>query len=235
VRVVLLTPVDPPPDAKKTQLAGIVNIVAKPVRRSELLDCLSSALDGPEDSSFPPLGAREEEDSVVRTFRGRVLLVEDNPINQEVGRAMLEMLGLQVDLAENGREAIEAMARVFYDLVFMDCQMPEMDGYEAARLVREREKSGYRKQENESRHITTSSTEPPHVPIIALTAHALEGDREKCLSAGMDDYLSKPFNMVQLIGILESWMAGRSGPEQSASGSLSFKNYDLPLKNFNGE
>jgi two-component system sensor histidine kinase/response regulator len=217
VRVVLLTSVEPAVDAKQTQPAGIIEVVTKPVHKSELLNCLSSALGRSADPALPSPGPHKEGDYVVRTFHGRVLLVEDNPINQEVGKAMLEGFGLRVDLAENGKEAIEVISRVFYDLVFMDCQMPEMDGYEATRLVREQEKSGYQGQGNGDRYAASLPTEQPHVPIIALTAHALEGDREKCLSAGMDDYLSKPFSIAQLLSILEYWMDGKSRSELAAT------------------
>jgi PAS domain S-box-containing protein len=120
----------------------------------------------------------------------RVLLAEDNPVNQELGRLMLESLGCTVDVVGNGREAVEALFNEEYDLVFMDCQMPEVDGYQATRSIRQREAG-----ENDVRH----------VPIIALTAHAMDGDRENCLAAGMDDYASKPFSTSQLQALLKRW------------------------------
>ena len=119
-----------------------------------------------------------------------ILLVEDNIVNQEITVAMLEMFGCRVDVAENGQEAIAAWQCTEYDLIFMDGQMPVMDGYEATRKIREREGA--------------SLGEPhKHTTIIALTGHAMQDDREKCLSAGMNDYLAKPFNIKQLKDVME--------------------------------
>ena len=133
----------------------------------------------------------------------RILLVEDNPVNREVACGMLETLNLRIDTAENGREAVAAVESAEYALIFMDCQMPEMDGLTATQLIRERE----------------ASTTPPshinvhrsvcHVPIVALTAHAMQGDRELCLAAGMDDYLTKPFTLSQLEQVLARWVFNR--------------------------
>ena len=117
---------------------------------------------------------------------GHVLVAEDNPVNQEVCGAILECLGCRVDIVSNGRKAVEAMQRTDYDLVFMDCQMPEMDGIEATRIIREREKE-----------------RGGHVTIVALTAHAMEGYREYCVKQGMDDYLAKPFTIEAMREILE--------------------------------
>lgn len=121
----------------------------------------------------------------------RVLLAEDNPVNQEVGRLILEGLDCLVEVVDDGRHAVEEVFSERYDLVFMDCQMPDLDGYEATSMIRQREAKidGGRRR----------------VPIIALTAHAMEGDRELCLAAGMDDYVSKPFNAAQIGAILEKW------------------------------
>jgi CheY-like chemotaxis protein len=137
--------------------------------------------------------------------RGRVLLVEDNRVNQQVGRAMLRALGFEVDLAEDGRIGVHAALGRDYDVVFMDCQMPEMDGLEATRTIRAREAERSRCGRAHVR---------ARMPIVALTANALEGDRERCLAAGMDDYLSKPFRKEQLDQTLRKWIAelpSRSG------------------------
>ena len=143
------------------------------------------------------------------TAATHILLVEDNPVNREVACGMLETFNCAIDTAENGREALDATARRDYDLVLMDCQMPEMDGLTATKLIRAREMEGARKSES------TESTSNRRVPIVALTAHAMQGDREQCLSVGMDDYLTKPFTLVQLEQVLfrwlPNWSRGQSG------------------------
>ncbi|MDQ2947633.1 MAG: response regulator [Acidobacteriota bacterium] len=120
--------------------------------------------------------------------RPSILIAEDNLINQKVIERMVQKLGYRADLVSNGREALDALARVPYGLVFMDCQMPEMDGFEACREIRSRDLEGAR------------------LPIIAITANAMKGDRERCLAAGMDDYVSKPFKQDDLKNVLEKWI-----------------------------
>ena len=128
-----------------------------------------------------------------RTFAAaaRILLAEDNLVNQEIASAMLTHMGCLVDVVSDGVQALEALTREHYDLVFMDCQMPELDGYEATKAIRAGE---------------SGAAGPSRLPIIALTAHAMAGDRELCLAAGMDDYLAKPFNLEQLREILDKWL-----------------------------
>jgi CheY-like chemotaxis protein len=129
----------------------------------------------------------------------RILLVEDNPVNREVAVGMLESLGCITQAAENGWLAIEAMNGANYDAVLMDCQMPIMDGLTATAEIRRRE----------------SSAGGARIPIIALTANAMDGDRERCLAAGMDDFLSKPFTQQQLSTLLRRWLTVRSLPENA--------------------
>jgi CheY-like chemotaxis protein len=117
----------------------------------------------------------------------RILIAEDNAINQKVIERMVQKLGYPVDLVANGREAIDALGGSSYSLVFMDCQMPEMDGFEACREIRKLD-GGAR------------------IPIIAITANAMKGDRERCLAAGMDDYVSKPFKQEDLRVVIERWL-----------------------------
>ena len=111
-------------------------------------------------------------------------------VNQRLAKAILEKLGCDVDLAANGREALEKLEQGIYDVVFMDCQMPEMDGYEATREIRRQGAGG------------------EHIPVIAMTAHAMPGDREKCIDAGMDDYIAKPVRPENFASALERWCAG---------------------------
>jgi len=127
--------------------------------------------------------------SAYGSFNARILLVEDNLINQEVAVDMLELFGCEVDAVENGEQALEKLQQTDYRLVLMDCQMPVKDGYETTREIRLREK-----------------TNNQHIPIVALTANALSKDREECLAAGMDDFISKPFSMQGLYTVLEKWL-----------------------------
>jgi CheY-like chemotaxis protein len=117
-----------------------------------------------------------------------VLLAEDNAINQTIAKHLLERLGCQVDLATDGIQAVARCAERPYDAVFMDCQMPNMDGYSATESIRRQKQDGYR------------------IPIIAITAHAMAGDRERCLAAGMDDYLTKPLQPKDLARVVERWL-----------------------------
>lgn len=142
-----------------------------------------------------PGGLREERQSIM--FDASVLVVEDNPVNQTVTKSMLESLGVRVDLAATGLEAVELVKTNRYNLVFMDCQMPKMDGYEAAQSIRVLE---------QNHRIETANTQNAQLPVIAMTANALKGEREKCLQAGMDDYISKPFTIIELESILKTWL-----------------------------
>jgi CheY-like chemotaxis protein/HPt (histidine-containing phosphotransfer) domain-containing protein len=127
----------------------------------------------------------------------RVLLVEDAPLNQKLGKAMLEHCGCRVDVAQTGSDALRLLARNRYGIIFMDCQLPGLDGYATTGCIRQSETGG------------EGNGAVGRTPIIALTACAMEGDREKCLRAGMDDYLSKPFGMTGLQSVLDRWLPPR--------------------------
>ena len=129
-----------------------------------------------------------------RSLRGRILIAEDNAVNMEVVICHMEKLGLHADMVGNGLEALAALEHIHYDVVLMDCQMPEMDGYEATAEIRRREGAQL------------------HTPIIAMTANAMKGDRERCLEAGMDDYISKPIDAAELFAVLKGWLPHQENP-----------------------
>ena len=180
--VMMLTSVDRPEDPRRCQELGIATYLVKPVGQMELLRSVREALGAAEEEkqSDPAQAGLKSRRSL------RILLAEDNVLNQRVARGMLEDLNHAVTIAANGREAVETFAKGGFALVFMDIQMPEMDGYQATKLIRE---------EQQRTNI--------RVPIVAMTAHAMSGDREKCLAAGMDDYISKPISREQLFAVIE--------------------------------
>lgn len=172
-------------------LPGVDAEMVKPVRPSQLFDVLQTVLTrhGPKN---------EEAAAAVSSGAGKhghVLVVDDNAANQKVARRMIERVGYQVDVAGTGGEAVSMIANGRYNAVLMDCQMPEMDGYEASRRIRRNERGGR------------------HVPIIAVTADDLEGERERCLAAGMDDYISKPLKLHVVTAVLERWLATKETAE----------------------
>lgn len=162
----------------------------KPVRKSLLYQALLGLCRGTTRHQAPDPAPSTPLLPAAQSTALRLLLVEDTPVNREVALGMLELLGHHVDIATNGLKAVEAIARKPYDLVLMDCQMPVMDGFTATATIRTREQA---------------AGKMPRLPIIALTAHAIEGDRERCLSAGMDDYLTKPYTLPQLQDFLARW------------------------------
>jgi two-component system, sensor histidine kinase and response regulator len=174
-----------------SEAAGLSGALTKPVRQSELFNCLITGLRpaAAEPEPQPAITATQE----TRNARGNVLLVEDNAMNQLVATRIVGKLGYRVEVAENGREALTVLAEQPFDAVFMDCQMPEMDGYEATREIRHRE-----------------AQTGGHMPIIAMTAAAMDGDREACLAAGMDDYITKPIRAEDIDGALDRWLAPSS-------------------------
>jgi two-component system sensor histidine kinase/response regulator len=172
-------------------------ILTKPLRRSQLLNCVTRAMIAAPEPGLEETAIRSVLAAPARAYIPKILLVEDNPVNREVAVGMLESLGCVAHAAENGWLALEAINKDAYDAVLMDCQMPVMDGLMATAEVRRREQN----------------TGGARLPIIALTANAMEGDRERCLAAGMDDFLSKPFSQQQLALLLKRWLALQLLPE----------------------
>ncbi len=198
LRVILMVPMvgDETLEKKAAGLNAICQ--TKPVRQAVLRECLTGdATDGPADTDQLPAAAPRSK----YTLRGRILVADDNLLNQELTREMLKKSGCRVTLVENGRKALKKLDTENFDLILMDCQMPEMDGYETTRLIRGRE---------------VASGGQRHIPIIALTANAMRGDREECEAAGMDDYLSKPFSAAQLEKKLRHWLEHSSSTTDKA-------------------
>jgi signal transduction histidine kinase/DNA-binding response OmpR family regulator len=188
-RLIMLSSVSQHAHGTAVQRASIAATLSKPVRQSSLFNCLLSVMGATARPVLPsPSASRWEEAQA--PLHARALVVEDNVVNQKVAVRLLEKLGCRVDVAANGLEALELLAKLAYDVVFMDCQMPEMDGFEATGVIRQREASSGQ-----------------HVPIIAMTANAMQGDAEQCLAAGMDDYLSKPVTFEALATAARKWAA----------------------------
>ena len=200
--LVMLTSVGQRGDAKRVSEVGFSAYLVKPVSPPQLLDALSTVLGTYKEGISTTLITRHTlaESQTAKAvpvpkqekpIHARMLVVEDNVVNQRMAMRMLEKLGCRVDVAANGLEAVEMVERLKYDLVFMDCQMPEMDGYEATAEIRRREDAS------------------KHTLIIAMTAHTMQGDREKCLKAGMDDYIAKPIKKESLLKMMEKWTPGQ--------------------------
>jgi two-component system sensor histidine kinase/response regulator len=189
VPAVLLVSRGVPLDAADATAAGVAAVVTRPVRQSVLLDAVATAVG---TSAMPAPAPASRPDGLRAELGLRVLVAEDNPVNQRLALALLAKLGCTAEAVGNGREAVAALAARPYDVVLMDCQMPEMDGYEATAAIRARERDG------------------AHVPIVAMTANAMPGDRERCLAAGMDEYVAKPVRPDVLRDVLAGIKATRA-------------------------
>jgi signal transduction histidine kinase/DNA-binding response OmpR family regulator len=200
-RLVALVSLGQTCSTEELKLANIDAYLVKPVKQSRLFDCLANS--PAPDIVLETLAKPERAGAFKRlpvghphSRKGRILLAEDNRTNQMVSLGLLRKLGYDADIVPDGLKALEALTSIPYEVIFMDCQMPEMDGYDTTRAIRKREQTSTK----------LSSLEMP-VHIIALTANAMQGDREKCLAAGMDDYLCKPIRLQELEAVLERWEA----------------------------
>ena len=198
LRLVMLSSQGHPDDARRARAAGVDLTLAKPVRQRDLLRALVADAD---PAALAPETAAK--------LHARILVVEDNLVNQEVVRAMLERLGNQVTLAASGVQALRMLCERDFDLVFMDCQMPEMDGFEAVARFRHGPSEDY------------AFMNPSWLPIVALTANALVGDAEECLASGFDDYVSKPFTQQQLETMVRKWANPATTPGTDPAGAKS--------------
>jgi signal transduction histidine kinase/CheY-like chemotaxis protein len=182
-------------DAARCRELGISAYLVKPIRQAELLNGICLVLNGVSETEKPVLPLITRHTLQADQARLHVLLAEDNAVNQALAMRLLERRGYKVTLARNGREALEAFEREPFDVILMDVQMPEMDGFAATAAIREKEKS-------------TDS----HIPIIAMTAHALKSDQDRCFAAGMDGYVSKPIRTSELFGMIEKLAGKNEGP-----------------------
>jgi CheY-like chemotaxis protein/HPt (histidine-containing phosphotransfer) domain-containing protein len=195
--LVMLTSIGRRGEAAQLQEIGFAAYLTKPIKNTQLHDCLATVL------GAPPPDCEQTGRSIItrhslkehKKRRIRILVVEDNMVNQKVAIRILEKLGYRADAVANGEEAIKALKTIPYDLVLMDVQMPQMNGFVATRIIRDPETTGLRHD----------------IPIIAMTAHALKGDRERCLEAGMDDYVSKPVTAEALREVLEKHLRADEG------------------------
>jgi two-component system, sensor histidine kinase and response regulator len=209
-RLVILTSVGQAVGAGELDTAGIEAYLVKPVKQARLLGCLMSVI-GKSEIENVTLKLTEPSPNGIFSGPGlpsekvHILLAEDNIVNQKVALGQLLKLGYRADPVTSGVEVLEAVKRIPYDFILMDCQMPQMDGYEATLAIRQLEQSA---------EFRCSWSSPMY--IIAMTAHAMQGDREKCLAAGMDDYLSKPVRGPELQAALERGKRAAQGRSQSA-------------------
>ena len=209
-RLVMCTSLGQSGSSERLEAIGFVATLTKPVRRQELREILEAAISGKPTTAF---GASSTPGFALAqgSRPARILVAEDNITNQQVAMGMLQKLGLRADVAANGAEAVQAIATIPYDLVLMDVQMPEIDGLEASRLIRKAEAERLRAK-------GCDPSNSPRIPIIAMTAHALQGDRDKCLQAGMDGYITKPVEVPALVAALKEWLKPKDVGRQPLEG-----------------
>jgi signal transduction histidine kinase/CheY-like chemotaxis protein len=189
-KLILASSVGLPRRADKAASVGFDAFLTKPIRQKQLTDCLLQTLSGEVSAPAPAAATPSRQDAAVS---GRILVAEDNAINQEIARTLLEQVGHRVELCGDGEQAISAWASGNFDLILMDVQMPVTDGLTATREIRRLEQQASR------------------TPIVAMTANAMRGDHDACLAAGMDDYVSKPFDPAELLAVVSRWLAAAAG------------------------
>ncbi len=255
IPLVMVTSLGRPGDARRYAELGFAAYLNKPIRRSELFDTLVLVMAhmGQRSPTKPIITRHLVRETLHRPkplprLSGHILVAEDNPVNRQVALNMLNKLGLSADIVANGREALNALEATHYDLVLMDVMMPEMDGLEATRLIRKREAE---RMKGEGEKAISPDPSPlasrlSPLPIIAMTAGALQQDRERCIEAGMDDYTAKPVKPDELALVLDKWLQKNASPESKdrngglGGGRLDTKSkepehlpaHELPLQEF---
>ncbi len=209
VTVVVLTSLGVRGDVARLEALGCAGYLLKPIKQSQLFDTIITVLSRKETAHAGKRSGMVTRHTVAEQRRRRtsILLAEDNPMNQKLAVALLKRAGYSVDAVENGKLAADAINRKSYDLVLMDVQMPQMDGFEATRVIRERK------------------DDRRNTPIVAMTAHAMKGDRDRCLGVGMNDYISKPIEPQELLGAVKRWAASED-QDETAEEQLQVKNDD---------
>jgi len=210
-QIVLLTTARQKPKLELARQAGVDALFATPVRPTKLFDLLSSVLHADEVAQQRKRRLAKPERPVAAKARARILVAEDNPVNQKVAMHMLDKLGYRCDIASNGKEAVDMLAQMPYDLVLMDCQMPEMDGYTATQQIRARETGTERR-----------------TPILAMTANAMREDRALCLDCGMDGFIPKPIALDELETALDCWLPELGKSEAATASSGESRTSSLP-------
>jgi CheY-like chemotaxis protein len=195
--IVLLTSLGLRDKSELFRRVGFAEILPKPLRRASLLQVLSTIMSPRDGAHTEQAGTDHPRSAALPMPKGAILVVEDNQINQMVALKILRKQGYRADAVANGVEAISALTTVPYDLILMDCQMPEMDGFEATERIRKGE----------------AGTKNALLPIVAMTAHAMKGDRERCIDSGMNDYLAKPVQPALLGATIAKWLLLRKLPE----------------------
>lgn len=181
-KLILVSGYDMKDFKSEAEESGFEGFLTKPIRASQLMDCISSVMNKEVLQKSRRINTTY---STLTKSDKKILLVEDNSANRKLAILLLKKFGYEVDAVTNGLEAVHAVTDKSYDLILMDCQMPEMDGFEATNILR---------------------LKGCEIPIIAMTANAMQGDRERCIASGMDDYISKPVNPKQLMEMLNSWL-----------------------------
>ncbi len=238
VKIIMLTSMGQRGDTTQCKKVGISGYLTKPIKQSELLDTIMLTLGQPLEENFSVVTRHTVQEARIRL---NILLAEDNLVNQMLATKLLETRGYQVTLAVNGREAVAVFEKNDFDLILMDIQMPEMDGFEATAHIRKWEQRATSNQQPATSPQSLNSSIPqsqnlgqplPRTPIVAMTAHAMKGDREKCLAAGMDDYVSKPINPNRLFAVIEKQTRQAVNKKRRQPASISKASAPLSPKTF---